>query len=97
MWVALFPGAPFPGGNGLGKLGIAYKNLGEPRKAVEYYEQALVIDREIGDRRGEGTDLWNMEVVGEAWRLVFWLVEVAILGGLWFNYGHSFFALVMRV
>jgi hypothetical protein len=30
--------------------------LGEPRKAIEY-EQALLI--EIGDRRGEGTALWN--------------------------------------
>ena len=25
------------------------------RRAIEYYEQALVISREIGDRRGEGT------------------------------------------
>jgi tetratricopeptide (TPR) repeat protein len=29
------------------------------RKAIEFYEQALVIRREIGDRRGEGNDLWN--------------------------------------
>ena len=26
------------------------------------YEQALAIDREIGDRRGEGADLWNMSL-----------------------------------
>ena len=35
----------------LGNLGVAYSDLGEPRKAIEYYEQALVIAREIGDRR----------------------------------------------
>jgi tetratricopeptide (TPR) repeat protein len=26
------------------------------------YEQALVIDREIGDRRGEGNALWNLSL-----------------------------------
>ena len=30
------------------------------RRAIEYYEQALVISREIGDRRGEGNDLGNL-------------------------------------
>ena len=34
--------------------------LSEPRKAIEYYEQALDIAREIGDRRGEGADLGNL-------------------------------------
>ena len=47
-------------GKALGNLGVAYKNLGETRKAIGFYEQALVIDREIGDRRGEGTDLGNL-------------------------------------
>jgi tetratricopeptide (TPR) repeat protein len=41
-------------------LGIAYKNLGEPRRAIELYEQRLVIAREIGDRRGEATASWNL-------------------------------------
>ena len=36
----------------LGNLGNAYADLGEPRKAIEYYEQALKIAREIGDRQG---------------------------------------------
>jgi len=44
----------------LGNLGNAYAALGETRKAIEYHEQALVIDREIGDRRGENTALWNL-------------------------------------
>ena len=42
--------------------GTAYSDLGEPRKAIEYYEQALKISREIGDRRGEGTDLGNLGI-----------------------------------
>ncbi len=29
-------------------------HLGKPVKSVEYYPQALKIDREIGDLRGEG-------------------------------------------
>ena len=40
--------------------GLAYADLGEPRKAIEYYEQALAIAREIGDRRGEGLALGNL-------------------------------------
>ncbi len=44
----------------MGNLGNAYADLGEVRKAIEYHEQALVIDREIGDRRGEGADLGNL-------------------------------------
>ena len=37
-------------------------HLGEPRKAIEFYEQALKISREIGDRRGEGNHLFNMSL-----------------------------------
>ncbi|MDD4651114.1 MAG: tetratricopeptide repeat protein [Methanothrix sp.] len=47
-------------GVNLGNLGIAYKNLGDARHAIEYYEQALAIAREIGDRRGEGNALGNL-------------------------------------
>ena len=32
---------------------------GEAGGAIEYYEQALAISREIGDRRGEGNHLFN--------------------------------------
>jgi tetratricopeptide (TPR) repeat protein len=39
---------------------LAYANLGEARQAIEYYEQALEIAREIGDRRGEGNRLGNL-------------------------------------
>jgi len=33
--------------------------LGDAQKAIEYYDQALLIDREIGDRSGESIDLDN--------------------------------------
>ena len=44
----------------LGNLGNAYSDLGETRKAIEYYELALKISREIGDVRGEGKRLGNL-------------------------------------
>jgi len=44
----------------LGNLGLAYNHLGESRKAIEYYEQALKISREIGDRLGEENRLGNL-------------------------------------
>jgi tetratricopeptide (TPR) repeat protein len=37
--------------------------LSEPLKAIEHYEQALKISREIGDRRGEGNSLGNLGLV----------------------------------
>jgi len=49
-------------GNHLGTLGLAYADLGEVRRAIEYYDQCLVIHREIGDRRGEGNDLGNLGI-----------------------------------
>jgi len=39
----------------LGNLGNAHADLGDSRKAIEYHEQYLIIAREIGDRRGEGS------------------------------------------
>jgi tetratricopeptide (TPR) repeat protein len=44
----------------LGNLGLAYADLGEVQKAIEYYEQSLAIDRTIGDRQGEGSRLGNL-------------------------------------
>jgi len=46
----------------LNSLGVAYAELGEYRKAIELYEQALEIHRWIGDVRGEGSDLGNIGV-----------------------------------
>ena len=47
-------------GHALGNLGSAYAHLGEVEKAIGYYEQHLVIAREIGDRQGEGNALGNL-------------------------------------
>ncbi|MCL4268560.1 MAG: tetratricopeptide repeat protein, partial [Anaerolineales bacterium] len=52
-------------GNALGNLGNAYYALGDAKKAIEFYEQALVIDREIGDRRGEALGSWNLGLAYE--------------------------------
>ncbi|AKB47158.1 hypothetical protein MSKOL_1381 [Methanosarcina sp. Kolksee] len=43
-----------------GDLGLTYMQLGYVKRAIEYYEQALKISREIGDRRGEGNHLGNL-------------------------------------
>src|SRR6266581_325734 len=42
------------------ELGSVYKTLGKKQEALSYYEQALLISREVGDREGEGTTLSNM-------------------------------------
>ena len=37
--------------------------MGEYRRAIGYHEQHLQIAREIGDRFGERSTLWNMSLV----------------------------------
>ena len=44
----------------LNNLGNVYADLGETRKAIEFYQQQLTIARDIGDRRGEGNALGNL-------------------------------------
>ena len=44
----------------LGNLGSAYSDLGQVDKAIKYYEQALEIAKEIGDRKNEGAHLGNL-------------------------------------
>jgi len=44
----------------LGNLGIAYRNLGQVEKAIEYHESALAISRGIEDRRGEEANLGGL-------------------------------------
>jgi tetratricopeptide (TPR) repeat protein len=46
----------------LGNLGIAYRSVGENKRAIQFHEQRLTIAREIGDRRGEGNALCNLGV-----------------------------------
>jgi tetratricopeptide (TPR) repeat protein len=47
-------------GNALGNLGIAYADLGEARRAIQFSEQWLTIAREIGNRVAEGNALGNL-------------------------------------
>jgi tetratricopeptide (TPR) repeat protein len=44
----------------LGNLGLGYFHLGAARRAIEYYEQQLIIMREIGNRWVEGTTLLHL-------------------------------------
>ena len=44
----------------LGHLGLAYYYLGQVERAIGYYERALSIAREIGNRRDEGIWLGNL-------------------------------------
>jgi len=46
----------------LNKLGIAYRDWGKLRRAIKYFRLALVIYREIGDKRGESNMLFNCAV-----------------------------------
>ena len=46
-------------------MGAVYPGLGEPRRALEYFGQALPIRREVGDRAGEAVTLNN---IGEVYR-----------------------------
>jgi tetratricopeptide (TPR) repeat protein len=47
-------------GIALGNMGIAYADLGETGRAIQFFEQRLTLAREIGDRRGEGNVLGNL-------------------------------------
>ena len=43
----------------LWNLGTVYQSLGEYGKAKTYQENALVIRKEIGDKKGEAAVLWE--------------------------------------
>ncbi|HEY9803876.1 MAG TPA: tetratricopeptide repeat protein [Leptolyngbyaceae cyanobacterium] len=44
----------------LTSLGNAYYSLGQYQRAIDFYQQSLEIQREIGDRFGEGNSLGNL-------------------------------------
>ena len=45
---------------GLANLGWAVNRLGDKQKALSYYEQALALWKQVGDRSGEATTLHNI-------------------------------------
>jgi len=47
-------------GTALGNLGAAYSQLSETRKAIKFHNQALMINREIGDKSGEAINRGNL-------------------------------------
>jgi tetratricopeptide (TPR) repeat protein len=49
----------------LGSLGVAYQVMVQVERAIEFYEQALAISHELGDRRSEGVWLGDL---GRAYR-----------------------------
>jgi tetratricopeptide (TPR) repeat protein len=50
----------------LGNLGSAYAHLGHVEKAIEHYEQALAISREIREASAHGSPEWTDAHQGEA-------------------------------
>jgi tetratricopeptide (TPR) repeat protein len=47
-------------GSTLTSLGVAYNDLNESKKGIEFFKQGLDIAREIGDRHSEGNTLSNL-------------------------------------
>ena len=50
-------------GTTLNNLGLVYDSLGQYPQAIEYYQQALFIHREVGIVAVEGTTLNNLGTV----------------------------------
>ncbi|NOR84336.1 MAG: tetratricopeptide repeat protein [Ardenticatenales bacterium] len=44
----------------MGNLGLAYSAQGQVERAIEYYQEALAIARQIEDWRGEANRAWNL-------------------------------------
>jgi len=50
----------------LNNLGRVYDDLGDKAKALEHYNQALPLSRQVGDKSGEATTLNNLGLVYDA-------------------------------
>jgi tetratricopeptide (TPR) repeat protein len=50
----------------LNNIGLVYRGLGEPQRALEYYRQALPTLREVGDRAGEAVTRYNLAIIHRA-------------------------------
>ena len=47
----------------MNNIGVVYRSIGKPKVALDYYQQALPIFEEVGDRSTEATILSNIGVV----------------------------------
>jgi tetratricopeptide (TPR) repeat protein len=47
----------------LNNIGLVYHAWGEMDKALQYYQQALPLQRAVGDRSGEAVTCFNMAMV----------------------------------
>ena len=47
----------------MGNIGLIYADKGEPDTALQYHQDALKIDREIGYKQGEASDLGNIGII----------------------------------
>ena len=68
--------------------------MGDVRKAIEFYEQALLIAHEVGDRRGEGVFLGNLGLtyasLGDARKAIeFYEQALVIARGIGDRYGEG--------
>jgi tetratricopeptide (TPR) repeat protein len=52
--------------NALNRLGNAWHSLGDYDRALDYLQQSLAIQREIGDKQGEGATLNNLSAIAHA-------------------------------
>jgi tetratricopeptide (TPR) repeat protein len=91
----------------LGNLGVAYADLGDARKAIEFYEQALAVMQEIGNKRAEGSILGNLGLayfyLGDARKAIeFYQQALAVMqeigdkraeGSILGNLGNAYFYL----
>jgi CHAT domain-containing protein len=44
----------------MNNLGLVYRYLGDFQRSIDYYERALVLRRQVGDRRGEAITIANI-------------------------------------
>ncbi len=67
-WLLPLPDAEDPQvlGETLGQIGKQYHHLGDYKKALDYLKKSLSIQKEIGDKYGEGTTLNNMATTAHA-------------------------------
>ena len=50
----------------LNTIGLVYDDLGQRQQALDYYQQALPIREEVGDRAGESITRYNMALIYRA-------------------------------